>query len=193
LKLLRREDMRFLHQRLIAALKPRFLPRLVSPLVGAVLLGGFLVSGASATSTPTTYYACVNFTSGTIYMIQGDGQCKSSEYTKISWNQTGPAGPPGPQGPQGPAGPTQTASIQTVVSPVQNIPAMGGQDAAQAVCPTGTVLTGGGFVILASPPTGWSIAFSTTNVAGTGWFVGVENFGTSSLSFDVVARCFTLS
>jgi uncharacterized protein YjbI with pentapeptide repeats len=83
-------------------------PSRTGAIVGALVLGLLLTSAAQADPVPVTYYACANFSSGTIYMIQGDGACRSAEYTKISWNQAGPqgpAGPAGPQGPQGPAGP----------------------------------------------------------------------------------------
>jgi hypothetical protein len=57
----------------------------------------------AATSTDTTYYACVKTSDGTLRIVSANTTCKSSE-TLISWNQQGPAGPTGPQGPQGPAG-----------------------------------------------------------------------------------------
>lgn len=68
-------------------------------------------TGASASSTSqhaslgasATYYACFNYKTSQIYVIQQNGKCKPG-YTLIQWNQTGPQGPVGPQGPQGPAG-----------------------------------------------------------------------------------------
>src|SRR5215475_13981938 len=101
---MRRQSMKFFNRRLLAMLTSRLSLCLISPLVGAVLLFGFLVSGATAAATPTTYYACVNPNSGSIYMVQQNQNCKSPEYTRISWNQTGPAGPGGPAGPAGPQG-----------------------------------------------------------------------------------------
>src|SRR5262249_10242925 len=135
---------------------------LIGVLVGAALLGGVLVRGASAapsTPTPTTFYACVNpAAGGHIAMTTATGTCAPPD-TKISWNQTGPAGPAGPQGPQGsqgpqgatgpqgpqgPAGPTQTPQVQEA-SHSKVIPAMSGSGFATVSCPAGMIATGGGF------------------------------------------------
>jgi hypothetical protein len=66
------------------------------------------VAGASAKSISQdpVYYACANYKTGKIYVIQQNGTCKAG-YTLIQWNQTGPQGSQGPQGPQGPAGVSQ--------------------------------------------------------------------------------------
>jgi hypothetical protein len=67
------------------------------------------VTFALAQST-TTYYACVNNSSGTIHMVEAGETCNNNEIL-ITWNETGPPGPqgeqgdPGPQGPQGETGP----------------------------------------------------------------------------------------
>ena len=60
------------------------------------------VAGASAKniSQNPVYYACANYKTGKIYVIQQNGNCKPG-YTLIQWNQTGPQGPQGPQGPSG--------------------------------------------------------------------------------------------
>jgi hypothetical protein len=58
----------------------------------------------------TTYYGCVNNSTGAIRIVSKTTVCKSTEH-KINWNQVGPQGPQGPkgnqgaQGPQGPQGP----------------------------------------------------------------------------------------
>jgi len=209
--------MKHLHWHFIAALKPRLSLRLISPLVGAVLLGTFLVSGASA-STPTTFFACVNFTTGTIYMLQGDGQCKSSEYTKISWNQMGPAGPAGPagtqgpqgpsgsqgpagpagaqgpqgptgpQGSQGPAGPSQTLSVQLETS-INTIVANSGFGDSEALCNTGTTVSGGGFALSAS---GATVTQNRPDPPGNGWYVQIDNTGPNDITLFVYAECLSL-
>jgi hypothetical protein len=63
-------------------------------------------SGASARSISQNpvYYACANYSTGKIYVIQQNGKCKPG-YTMIQWDQVGPQGPQGSQGPQGPQGP----------------------------------------------------------------------------------------
>jgi len=84
------------------------------------LIGGILVLfsmlGASwtfAQGEDVTYYACVNFSSGTIKIVNEGDSCHGNE-TLIKWNQIGPPGPqgsqgeqglPGPQGPRGEVGP----------------------------------------------------------------------------------------
>ncbi len=50
------------------------------------------------------YNACVNNSSGTIFMVAAEEACKSNE-TRIEWNMAGPPGPQGVQGIQGEAGP----------------------------------------------------------------------------------------
>jgi len=55
----------------------------------------------------TTFYGCVNNSTGAIRIVSSGTTCKSSEH-KIHWNQVGPQGPKGAQGPpgvQGPPGP----------------------------------------------------------------------------------------
>ena len=51
----------------------------------------------------TTYYACINNSTGAIRIVGQNTPCKSTEH-KVHWNQTGPQGPKGPQGPTGPQG-----------------------------------------------------------------------------------------
>ena len=66
----------------------------------------------------TTYYGCVNNSTGAIRIVNKTTVCKSTEH-KINWNEVGPEGPRGPkgaqgpqglQGPQGPQGPPGLAS-----------------------------------------------------------------------------------
>jgi hypothetical protein len=60
---------------------------------------------ASSVDMPlaTTYYGCVNNTSGAIRIVSKTTACKSTEH-KIHWDQLGPQGPKGAQGPAGPQG-----------------------------------------------------------------------------------------
>ena len=51
-----------------------------------------------AQDSTITYHACVNNSSGTIFMVAPDKACKLNE-TRVTWNNVGPAGPPGPPGP----------------------------------------------------------------------------------------------
>jgi hypothetical protein len=75
--------------------------------------------------TATTFYGCVNNTTGAIRIVSSSTVCKSTEH-KIHWNQVGPKGPPGPQGRQGPAGPQGPPGISlgysALVAPGSDIP-----------------------------------------------------------------------
>ena len=199
-------------KRLFTALRARNWRRLVGPTVGACVLAVLLVTGVGASTLPTTFYACVNRTNGTLYMVNAGATCKNN-YTLISWNQVGPQGPQGPagsrgpagadgqtgpagpagpqgsQGPQGPAGPTQTLSVQQVLSVAVGIqPGQAGTASAQ--CPTGTIVTGGGFDLVGT-------AVVTTSAPGSGndWFVVVSVPSTSpgSVALTAYALCTSLA
>lgn len=70
----------------------------------ASLSASLVLACIALPASATTYYACVNNTSGAIDIVSASTTCKSGTH-KISWNQTGPAGPAGPKGATGPAGP----------------------------------------------------------------------------------------
>jgi hypothetical protein len=62
-----------------------------------------IVSWALANSeTPTTYYACVNNSSGTIKVWTEPTDCGTNEFP-IQWNNVGPKGDKGDPGPPGPS------------------------------------------------------------------------------------------
>ena len=52
----------------------------------------------------TTYYACINNSTGAIRIVSKSTESMSAEH-KINWNQVGPQGIQGPKGPQGAQGP----------------------------------------------------------------------------------------
>jgi hypothetical protein len=93
---------------------------------------------------------------------------------------TGPPGPTGPTGPQGPAGPSSPNKpiiVVTTPSPNDSIPIKD----VTAVCPTGSVLTGGGYhyepaspfiVPVASEPSGngWRVSTSVSNNGVVGFY-----------------------
>lgn len=184
-------------QSVLTALRGGHWMRLAGPLTVACVLAAFLATNVGADTTPTTYYACVNMKTGSIYMVNAGDTCKSS-YTPISWNQVGPqgpqgpAGPTGPQGPQGPAGPTQTLTITQ--ESVEILIPPGSEGFTEAGCPTGTLLTGGGF---------WFIE-NTTNVvvmksapdpfpSRNAWYVDAFNSGPDAVNLDVFALCASMA
>lgn len=67
--------------------------------VAASVVGGI----SSAAGTPTTFYACVHKTMGTVRMTTATKACASG-YNKISWNDVGPTGPKGDAGATGAKG-----------------------------------------------------------------------------------------
>lgn len=86
---------------------------LVILLAAAFGAGSAVMTFASPTQSSTTFYACLNTSSGTLHQVttSGPSNCNPVE-TAVSWNATGPMGPAGPQGqtgqtgPQGPVGQT---------------------------------------------------------------------------------------
>jgi hypothetical protein len=85
----------------------------------------------TAQSGGTTYYACVNNSSGTIKMVNETTACKKHE-TRIEWNQQGPQGLPGPKGDpgaDGPPGPQGEPGADGLPGP-QGDPGVDGRDGA---------------------------------------------------------------
>src|SRR5450631_191025 len=64
----------------------------------------------------TTYYACINNSTGAIRIVSKSTVCMSAEH-KINWNQVGPQGPQGPKGPQGATGPRGATGPQGAKGP----------------------------------------------------------------------------
>jgi hypothetical protein len=141
--------------------------------------------------------------------------CKSGE-TGLNWNKTGPAGPQGPTGatgpagpkgatgatgpagpkgatgdtgpagPQGPAGPAGGLSLVQVVDG-DTLPAPAGHNTpAEATCPTGKVVTGGGFVIEGDD---MQVRASVPMEDRTGWIVSALNKGTTGALISAWAVC----
>jgi hypothetical protein len=82
-------------------------------IVGGLALATVTAVSASPADTAPTIHACVNNSSGTIFVVSATTACNNNSMA-IQWNSqgvqgpagpTGPAGPAGPQGPVGPAGP----------------------------------------------------------------------------------------
>jgi hypothetical protein len=186
-------------ERLFGALTGTRFLRIISPLLGGVILAAFLVSSVSAAPTPTTYYACVNMKTGSIYMVKAGATCKKG-YAPMSWNQVGPcgpqgpqgpAGPTGPQGPQGPEGPTQTLTITQVQNSDTLTP--GGLSDVGVVCPTGTLVTGGGFKTDELGIPNVMVIESEPVVSQNEWRVIVSNPGPLTVSLTIYALCASLA
>jgi hypothetical protein len=100
----------------------------------------------------TTFYGCVNNSTGAIRIVQSFTSCKSTEH-KIHWNQVGPKGATGPQGPQGPTGPQGPPGISVGYSatagPGSDIPINSGLPG-NLILQTNTIGTSGSYFISGS-------------------------------------------
>ena len=82
------------------------------PMAALLVLSGYGASSllAGASSTPSTYYACLS--GGALTKVGTKSPTCSAGAKVISWNQVGPAGPPGAKGDTGAAGPRGEAGAQ---------------------------------------------------------------------------------
>ena len=186
---------------------------LVAAPVALCLAGGGVATAAVVSQTPTIINACAKKDNGALRVSK---YCHHDEMP-ISWNQTGPQGAPGPQGvagpqglagPQGPAGPKGPAGPQGATGPQgpagfasvqqvsnqQTLPS-GAAGALTAMCPAGTVATGGGGIVGTGGGLGLVISQSqpTPLSGGTpnGWIVTAENTSGASTTLTVNAICAT--
>lgn len=140
--------------------------------------------------------------------------CVKPEHVQFSWNQAGPPGPPGTQGPQGPQGqigpegPQGDAGVAGPAGPTGPPGPQGAQGPAgvsgwqrvthsasfapnvlgtvRADCPSGKVVTGGGFSV--TGPDHLNVKRNEPSSAGTGWIVrGWSDAG--SVTITTVAIC----
>jgi hypothetical protein len=117
------------------------------------LLACYALPSAAQEGQPevTTYYGCVNNSTGAIRIVSKSTTCKSTEH-KISWNQVGPQGPPGPKGPKGAAGPKGPPGMSlgySAVIPIGVNPPLTG-DQAILIMQTNSISTSGTYFISAS-------------------------------------------
>jgi hypothetical protein len=137
----------------------------------------------------TTYYGCVNNTTGAIRIVNSSTTCHSNEH-KIHWNQVGPqgpagprgpkgpTGPQGPQGPQGPAGPQGPPGISVGLSatlpPASNVPLV--QTPGSVILQTNPVPTSGVYYINASA----LLEVASADPEGAFCYDAVASIGTAS-------------
>src|SRR5277367_5532425 len=105
-----------------------------------------LAAQQSATGVPpTTYYGCVNNTTGAIRIVTSTAACNPLEH-RIAWNQAGPQGPQGLPGTQGPPGTSVGYSYVLPFGIFPNLPRSPGL----LVAETAPVATTGTYYISAS-------------------------------------------
>jgi hypothetical protein len=140
--------------------------RLLSILVGVIVLVLTFATVVQADTTPVTYYACVNNSSGTIHMIAADGTCSTGEQ-KLNWNNIGPQGPAGlagATGPAGPIGPVGPVGPKGDIGPAGPIGPAGADGAVGPVGPIGPQgLKGDPGPAGPQGPSGVSAGFATAN------------------------------
>jgi len=119
----------------------------LASLAAAVMVSSLGVL-AQVSPMVTTYYACVNNSTGAIRIVTSGTTCHSNEH-KIHWNQVGPQGPPGPQGPQGPKGPPGiSVGLSATLPPASDVPLL--QSPGSVILQTNPVPTSGVYYINAS-------------------------------------------
>lgn len=97
----------------------------------------------------------------------------------------GPGGPQGIQGPAGPPGPVAAGAIARVEA--QGTADAGNTNFAQAVCPPGQRVIGGGFVAGGADT---EIFINDSVGSSTSWFVALDNFdGIAPAAFSAIAYC----
>lgn len=151
---------------------------------GALIAGlvAALVSAASATAAFVVTSA--NIKNGTIQIV--DMSANARQALKGRRGLSGPPGPAGPQGPQGrPASYTNAYSDHVAVPP-------GSLRFVNAVCPTDTIVVGGGYATdrvssaKLMPTNSYPIGMGDGRGA---WYVVMQNIGLEEETFWAVAYC----
>jgi hypothetical protein len=162
---------------------------LASAVVAALLATGIGIGSlmtASASTTATTYYACVTF--GFPFDVGTSQPTCPAGSAPISWNQAGPQGQPGTQGPSGPVTATtvESAAVQIAPSSFNQV---------TATCPTGTLAVAGNYYVNQNGDAGsfpdLSQKFSGPTIGDTSWTVGVSNAGSNPQAVKLHVLCVT--
>jgi hypothetical protein len=156
---------------------------------GIVLLAAGVGIGslarAAATTTPTTYYACL--ASGKLYHV-GTSKPTCSTGSSIFWDQTGPQGP---QGPPGPAGPL---SVTTAESPAIAVPS-GSFNQITVSCPVSMLAIAGNYYVNMNGDAGnypdLSLKYSGPTLEDNSWTAGVSNSGANAQAVRLHVMCAT--
>ena len=162
--------------------------------VAAVLAAGAgvgLAAGMIAKDSDVIQ-ACAKQNSGALRIVETPGDCLASEVA-VSWNASGPAGTPGPAGPPGPPG--SRVSYSNGYSEHKAVPP-GSFRFAEAICPSGTQVVGGGYATqnvstaLLVPTNSYPIGKGDGRGA---WYVVMFNIGQQTEEFWAVSYCVTIT
>jgi hypothetical protein len=149
-------------------------------LAGALLLsaGAYTVFGVIQ-NDDTTWYACLEQRSGTLYNVgESPLPCRLG-HRSISWNRTGPDGAPGMSG------------YEFVNSEIVPVPA-GGNGSRIVTCPAGKYAVGGGPSASSNPAVPYLRVVDSmpTEFQGlSAWVVTMYNSGAEQYGFTVRVAC----
>jgi Collagen triple helix repeat (20 copies) len=101
-----------------------------------VLAAAGAVAVAHSGGSSDTIYACVQYSTGHIRIVEERERCARHE-GRLEWNRVGPRGPVGPQGPIGPAGAKGATGAAGPAGPAGPAGAMGPAGPAGAMGPAG--------------------------------------------------------
>lgn len=124
--------------------------RIVSMFALLFTCSALILASMPASAAVVTYYGCVSNSTGAITIVSKTAVCKAG-FTKISWNQVGPAGPKGATGAAGPAG-AKGATGATGATGAQGPQGVQGPQGANGIS-VGNFATGGGVAIGGFPGT----------------------------------------
>jgi len=106
----------------------------------------------------------------------------------------GPTGPAGPPGPQGPTGPPRTLQLFQQQSAVVFASPGGGVAAADAACPSGYYISGGGYNLYGLSTYGPVVVYTNNPISTQAWEAALrDDDPTHSIGISAWAICITLS
>jgi hypothetical protein len=167
--------------------------RVFAALSAAALMAAFVaIVHATIPDATGVIHSCYAL-DGTLRLVDNP-TCKKNE-TALAWNQVGPQGPQGLQGPTGPQGPQGVQGAQGPAGPLglERVQANTPLDSvatktAQADCPAGKKVIGGGFLFFFGGPT-VPIRLNAPTLDLQSWRVSGTNFGGDDWSVSAVAIC----
>ena len=118
---------------------------------------------------------------------KGDPGAQGGPGVQGSTGERGAQGPAGVAGPRGAAG---TAAITEAYSEHVTVPA-GGFAFAQATCPAGTRVVGGGYTVedVAGAKLAPTSGYPVGNASQSAWYVTMQNLGDEDEAFWVIGFC----
>jgi len=157
----------------------------LAALVVALFVGGAIATAARSdlfVDPAGRYHGCVAVKTGRLRVVTESTACRARE-AAIVWSRTGPAGPPGPAGAPGRS--VNGYSEHVLVQP-------GSFRFANAVCPAGTLVVGGGYATerIAPAKLAASNSYPVAMPDGRGaWYVVMQNLRAEPEEFWAISYC----